>query len=243
MFDYGTPKKMWIAYDNGSYEPVDPEGNVKLKPRGANVPDWWVVDQEPDWSPPKFANTTRGKEAAREQRMNAAAEKMPKDGGLFDFGGFNAPKSTGADLPEHGGFTSTMETKPGFAPAKDYTTLLGGGMDDRIRTYAEEDRARAAETKVGNTPKASNTQDYDWSGHEERKLAQKQREEVQPQYQNTGSAQAYTDKNGNVQVKMLRQGGQDPEKRVAPSPDVAGLSGTSDDGGQGVAGAGGGADD
>ena len=65
MFDYEAPKKKWIAYDNGPYEPVDPEGNVRLKPGGTNLSDWWVVDQKPDWNPPQYADTKRGRQAAR----------------------------------------------------------------------------------------------------------------------------------------------------------------------------------
>ncbi|MGE4503767.1 MAG: hypothetical protein AB7D51_00340 [Desulfovibrionaceae bacterium] len=62
-FGYGQPVEKWIAYDNGSYEPVDPNGDLRKKPRGQGRPDWWVEDKEPGWQPKSFAPTKRGQQA------------------------------------------------------------------------------------------------------------------------------------------------------------------------------------
>lgn len=48
---YSEPRKEWIEYEDGRYEPVDPMGDLSKKKRGDGRQDWWVVAKKPDWKP------------------------------------------------------------------------------------------------------------------------------------------------------------------------------------------------
>ncbi|MGE4503803.1 MAG: hypothetical protein AB7D51_00520 [Desulfovibrionaceae bacterium] len=62
------PRKNWIEYEDGSFEPTNPQEDINRKKRGQGRPDWWVVNQTPNWLPDQFADTRRGRNAARAAR-------------------------------------------------------------------------------------------------------------------------------------------------------------------------------
>ncbi len=45
-------RRQWLAYGDGSYEAVDPAGNLNRKKRGPGREDWWVMEQDEGWEPP-----------------------------------------------------------------------------------------------------------------------------------------------------------------------------------------------
>jgi hypothetical protein len=89
-----------VEYEDGSFEPVNPNENINKKERGPGRPDWWVVDQTPDWRPEKFAQTKRGQKAKQEFGLSSgvmrSADGRPAPGqqeafqGHFGAGMFHA---------------------------------------------------------------------------------------------------------------------------------------------------------
>ena len=69
------PRKKWVEYEDGSFEPVNHDENIHKKPRGPNEPDWWVVTEKPDWRPSWYADTKRGRKAERESGTSAQADR------------------------------------------------------------------------------------------------------------------------------------------------------------------------
>ena len=69
------PRKEWVEYEDGSFEPVNRDENIHRKSRGPDKPDWWVVTREPDWRPSRYADTKRGRKAQRELGAAAQADR------------------------------------------------------------------------------------------------------------------------------------------------------------------------
>jgi hypothetical protein len=132
---FWEPRKQWVEYEDGGFEPVNPNENIRNKKRGQGRQDWWVVDQQPGWRPEKYANTKRGRQAQSQfgyepkpQDEDGASgngrtlphfPKMPdygNDGMLTTVpmpekgkGRFPQPHfGAGSDLPQDGGITGDL---------------------------------------------------------------------------------------------------------------------------------------
>ncbi|KAB1441610.1 hypothetical protein [Pseudodesulfovibrio senegalensis] len=44
-------QRAWIRYEDGSYEPVRMNGDIRRKKRGPGIPLWWIMNMPRNWMP------------------------------------------------------------------------------------------------------------------------------------------------------------------------------------------------
>lgn len=52
MLTISRGKRLWIVDETGLAQPVRSHKDITGKARGGNLPDWWVEEKDPDWTPP-----------------------------------------------------------------------------------------------------------------------------------------------------------------------------------------------
>ncbi len=181
--NYGEPKSQWVAYDNGSYEPVDRKGDLRYKSRSRNDPDWWVEDKSPDWRPEKYAKTKRGQKAKQELGYTSSTEATNKN----PIERANPMRPT--FIQEDTDHNAPSLPKTTWSLSKQYPSLFGGGFDEKIAGMVKQNMSQqnVARQTQQDTP-------------------QKQSAMTQPQHENTGHATAQLGGTEDGKVTVVREG-------------------------------------
>lgn len=133
-FNINASKMAWVAYGDGSFEPANEKENINLKPRGRGGPDWWVVSKEPDWRPPKYADTKRGRKAALE--LGAKRQDQRSGSSFSEAWDKTASKAKKPKVDTEGG---TARSAPANTPRN--ATDPAQTMDDRPFQYQNTGKA------------------------------------------------------------------------------------------------------
>ncbi len=201
--NYGEPKTKWVAYDNGSYEPVDRKGDLRYKSRSRNEPDWWVEDKSPDWRPEKYAKTKRGQKAKQELGYTSSTEATNKTS--IEIANPMRPTFIQEDTDHN----APSLPKTAWSLSKQYPSLIGGGFDEKIAGMVKQNVSQQTVSEQDKVQQDVVRQNV--ARQTQQDTPQKQSAMTQPQHKNTGHATAQLGGAEDGKITIVREG-QDSAK-------------------------------